>query len=183
LNTSSKSTPPKNHERKSFARCPMKKLQQLRWRFGDYWTQTSYVRSNTHNLLGKCSHGFSKRDRNFICEVQYPISNYFSDYHQIWLHKKDEEKTTFITPFSTYCYLRMLKSLNNAGPTFYRMIKAILKDQMCRNVFTYVDDIVVASKKKTIQIDDPAETFANMHTAQLKLNLEKYVFGIQRAKY
>jgi hypothetical protein len=77
----------------------------------------------------------------------------------------------------------MLKSLNNAGPTFYRMIKAILKDQMCRNVFTYVDDIVVASKKKTIQIDDPAETFANMHTAQLKLNLEKYVFGIQRAKY
>jgi hypothetical protein len=28
------------------------------------------------------------------------------------------------------------------------MVKAILKDQMQRNVFTYVDDIVVASRKK-----------------------------------
>jgi hypothetical protein len=26
----------------------------------------------------------------------------FSGYHQIWLHKKDEEKMSFITPFGTY---------------------------------------------------------------------------------
>jgi hypothetical protein len=43
----------------------------------------------------------------------------------------------------------MLESLKNTGPTFCRMTKAILKDQICRNVFTYVDDIVVASKKKS----------------------------------
>jgi hypothetical protein len=42
-------------------------------------------------------------------------------------------------------------------------MKAILKDQMQRNVFAYVNDIVVASKKKTTQIDDLSETFANMH--------------------
>jgi hypothetical protein len=30
----------------------------------------------------------------------------FSGYHQIWLHTEDEEKTSFITPFGTYCYLR-----------------------------------------------------------------------------
>jgi hypothetical protein len=41
----------------------------------------------------------------------------------------------------------MLEGLCNAGPTFCRMMKAVLKDQVGRNVFSYVDDIVVASKK------------------------------------
>jgi hypothetical protein len=52
----------------------------------------------------------------------------FSGYHQIWLGKEDEEKMSFITPFNTYCYLRMPEGLKNVGPTFCRMMKAILKD-------------------------------------------------------
>jgi hypothetical protein len=106
----------------------------------------------------------------------------FLEYHQIWLCKEDEEKTSFITPFGTYYYLRMPEGLKNAGPTFCRMMKAILKDQMQRNVFTYVDDIVVASRKKETQIHDLAETFANMHKTQLKLNPEKCVFGVRKGK-
>jgi hypothetical protein len=43
---------------------------------------------------------------------------------------------------------------------------------------TYVDNIVVASKRKATHIDDFAETFGNMHSKQLKLNLEKCGFGI-----
>jgi hypothetical protein len=46
------------------------------------------------------------------------------------------------------------------------------------NVFAYVDDIVVSSKKKGTQIDGQAKTFANMRRAQLKLNPEKCVFGV-----
>jgi hypothetical protein len=95
------------------------------------------------------------------CETM-ALLDYFSGYHQIWLCKEDEEKMSFITPFSTYYYLKMSECLKNAGPTFCKMTKAILKDQMHRNVFTYVDDIVIASKKKITQIDDLAETFANM---------------------
>jgi hypothetical protein len=76
----------------------------------------------------------------------------------------------------------MLEGLKNAGPTFCRMMKAILKEQMERNVFAYVDDIVVASRKKEKQLQDLAETYANMHRAQLKLNLEKCVFGVSRGK-
>jgi hypothetical protein len=62
------------------------------------------------------------------------------------------------------------------------MTKAILKDQMYINVFTYVHDIVVASKRKAMQIDDLAETFMNMCRAHLKLNPEKCVFSIQKGK-
>jgi hypothetical protein len=106
----------------------------------------------------------------------------FSGYHQIWLCKEDEEKITFITPFGTYCYLKMPEGLKNAGPTLCRMTKAILNEQMERNVFTYVDDIVVASRKKETQIQDMVETLANMRKAQLKLNPEKCVFGVQRGR-
>jgi hypothetical protein len=57
-----------------------------------------------------------------------------------------------------------------------------LKDQVGRNVLSYVDDIVVASKKKESYISNLSETFTNMHEANLKLNLEKYVFGVTRGK-
>jgi hypothetical protein len=43
----------------------------------------------------------------------------------------------------------MLEGLKNASPTFCRMMKVILKDQMQENVFTYIDDIVVARRRKT----------------------------------
>jgi hypothetical protein len=104
------------------------------------------------------------------------------DYHQFWLHKEDEEKTSFITPFGMYCYFRMPKCLCNTGSTFCRMMNAALKDQVGRNVVSYIDDIVVASKKKTFYISDLAETFANIGEAQLKLNPEKCIFGVTRGK-
>jgi ribonuclease HI len=48
------------------------------------------------------------------------------------------------------------------------MMKSTLKGQVGRNVLSYVDDIVVASKMS--YISDLAQTFTNMHKAQLKLN-------------
>jgi hypothetical protein len=115
------------------------------------------------------------------CETM-TLLDCFLGYHQIWLCKEDEEKTSFITPFGTYFYLKLPKGLKNASPTICRMMKAILKEQVERNVFTYVDDIVVASRKKETRLHDLAETFTNMHTAQLKLILEKCVFGVRRGK-
>jgi hypothetical protein len=115
------------------------------------------------------------------CEVMAQL-DCFSGYHQIWFHKEEEEKTSFITPFSTYCYLRMPEGLKNAGPTFYRMTKAILIEQMERIVLTFVDNIVVTSKKKETQLQDLVETFANMQRAQLKHNPEKCVVGISKGK-
>jgi hypothetical protein len=81
------------------------------------------------------------------CDIM-ALLDCFSGYQQIWLRKEDEEKTSFTTPFGTYCYVRMLEGLCNAGPMFCRMMKAAVKDQVGKNVFSYIDDIIVASKKK-----------------------------------
>jgi hypothetical protein len=61
------------------------------------------------------------------CDIM-TLLDCFSGYYQIWLGKEDEDKTNFITPFSTYCNMRMPKEQCNTGPTFCRMTKAALKD-------------------------------------------------------
>jgi hypothetical protein len=115
------------------------------------------------------------------CEMM-ALLNCFLGYNQIWLRKEDNEKTSFITPFDVYCYLRMPECLHNVGPTFCKMMKVALKDQVGTNMLSYIHDIVMASKKKISYISDLAETFTNIPEARLKLNLEKCVFGVTRGK-
>jgi hypothetical protein len=102
--------------------------------------------------------------------------------HQIWM-KEDEPKTSFITPSGTYCYLWMPEGLKNAGGSFNMMTSKVLHNQIGKNVFTYVDDIIVKSTKQENHIADLQETFANFRKAGLKLNPEKYVFGVKKGKF
>jgi hypothetical protein len=107
----------------------------------------------------------------------------YSRYHQIWMKKEDEPKTSFITPSGTYCYLRMPKGLKNAGGSFSKMTAKVLHSQIGRNVLTYVDDIIVKSTKQENHITDLQETFANFRQAGQKLNAKKCVFGVKKGKF
>jgi hypothetical protein len=115
------------------------------------------------------------------CEVM-SLLDCFSGYHQIYMKEEDKASTSFITPFDTYCFIRMPEGLKNAGSTFSRLTKKVLESQVGCNIFTYVDDIVVASKNKEDHLADLAETFANMRDARLRLNSEKCVFGVRQGK-
>jgi hypothetical protein len=106
----------------------------------------------------------------------------FSGYHQIRVQREDEEKTIFTTPFRTYYFVRMPKGLKNAGCTFSRMIAIVLHPQLRRNILAYVDDIIVKNVQRSDHIGDLVETFANLRSANLKLNPDKCVFGIQKGK-
>jgi hypothetical protein len=107
----------------------------------------------------------------------------YSGYHQIWMKKEDEPKTSFITPSGTYCYLRMLEGLKSAGGSFSRMTAKVLHSQIGRNVLTYVDDIIVKRTKQEHHIADLQETFTNFRQAGLKLNPENCVFGVKKGKF
>jgi ribonuclease HI len=107
----------------------------------------------------------------------------YSGYHQIWMKKEDEPKTSVITPSGTYCYLRMSEGLKNAGGSFIRMTAKVLHSQIGSNVLTYVDDIIVKSTKKENHVANLQETFANFRQASLKLNPEKCVFGVKKGKF
>ena len=54
----------------------------------------------------------------------------FLGYNQIWLAEEDQDKTTFTTPWGTYCYVVMPFGLKNAGATYQRAMMAIFHDMI-----------------------------------------------------
>nr|AAL91598.1 Putative gag-pol precursor [Oryza sativa Japonica Group] len=115
------------------------------------------------------------------CELLSFLDAY-SSYHQISMAKEDEEKTTFITPFGVFCYVKMPFGLITAGNTFQRTVQGALSDQLGNNVEAYVDDIVVKTKTSDSLIDDLRETFDNLRRYRLMLNPEKCTFGVPSGK-
>ena len=92
----------------------------------------------------------------------------------------NKEKTSFITPFGTYCFKRMTEGLHNIGSTFARMTTKVFKEDT--TISAYVDDIIVQSKHKQEHIDDLRRAFNNLRNRGLKLNLEKCIFGVSMGK-
>ena len=76
------------------------------------------------------------------------FGGYFRDYNQIKMAKEDMEKTTFTTPWGTYCYTVMPFGLKNAGATYQRAATTLLHDMMHKEVEVYIDDMIVKSKDR-----------------------------------
>ena len=70
------------------------------------------------------------------------------------MKESDQIKTSFITPYGTYCYITMPFGLKNAGSTYQRCMKKCLAEQIGRNVHVYVDDIAVMLKNRNKLLDD-----------------------------
>ena len=58
----------------------------------------------------------------------------FSGYNQIWMHKDDQEKTSFVTNQGLFCYRVMPFGLKNASTTYQRLINKMFAPQIGRNV-------------------------------------------------
>jgi hypothetical protein len=91
----------------------------------------------------------------------------YSGYHKIMMSREDEEKTVFITPCGTYCYVRMPFGLKSAGATFQRAVQIGFGPQLHRNVEAYMDDIVVKTKHQSTLIQDLEENFSNLQKIKL----------------
>jgi hypothetical protein len=78
-----------------------------KWRIYTYFTDQNKCCPKGDFLLARID---KIVDSAAGCEMM-PLLDYFSGYHQIWLHREDEENTSFITPFDMYCYLRMPEGL------------------------------------------------------------------------
>jgi hypothetical protein len=76
----------------------------------------------------------------------------------------------------------MPKGLQNTGPTFSKIADGVFDKQKGKNLVAYVDDIMVKSDKKETHIQDLQETFENLRKADLKLNLDKCIFSINKGK-
>ena len=58
----------------------------------------------------------------------------FSGYNQIKMAPEDMEKTTFMTPWGTFCYKVMPFGLKNAGATYQRVMVTLFHDMIHKEV-------------------------------------------------
>ncbi|XP_059668774.1 uncharacterized protein LOC132313851 [Cornus florida] len=107
----------------------------------------------------------------------------YSSYNQIPMDPIDEEKTSFVTERRTYCYKVMSFGLKNAGATYLRLISKIFKSQMGRTVESYINDMVVKSKKKNDHLAHLQDVFDMLRQYGIKLNLAKYSFGVSSGQF
>jgi hypothetical protein len=108
-------------------------------------------------------------DSTTYCELLSILDAYSIDY-QISLAIDDKEKIVFITSFGIFCYTNMAFGLKNGGATYQKCIQIIMEPQIGRNIKTYVDDVVVKSKKRKDLLDGFKETFDNLHKYKMMLN-------------
>lgn len=94
-----------------------------------------------------------------------------SGFFQIPLHSGSSRLTTFITPFSRYCFRRLPFGITSAPEIFQRKMTETL--QGLQGVAVYMDDIVVHGKDMEEHDLRLQKVLERVESAGLKLNKEK----------
>jgi hypothetical protein len=106
----------------------------------------------------------------------------FSGYNQIKMAPEDKAKTTFVTPWGTYCYKVMPFGLKNAGVTYQRAMVTLFHDMMHKEIEVYVDDMIAKSKKGEDHVEVLRKLFERLRKYELRLNPAKCSFGVKLGK-
>ena len=107
----------------------------------------------------------------------------FSGYNQIKMEEVNQEKTSFVTSQGLFCYKLMPFGLKNAEATYQRLMNKMFAHQIGRNVQVYVDDMLMKSLREYDHLSDLQETFDTLRAYNMKLNLNKCVFGVTAGKF
>ena len=108
----------------------------------------------------------------------FSLMDVFSGYNQIRMAPEDMEKTTFITPWGTFCYRVMPFGLKNTGATYQRAMTTLFHDLMHKEIEVYVDDMISKSKTEERHIADLLKLFQHLRKYHLRLNPNKCTFGV-----
>ena len=73
--------------------------------------------------------------------------------------------------------------LKNAGATYQRLVNRMFASQIGVNMEVYVDDMLVKSKRQKNHIQDLTECFSILRKYNMKLNPQKYSFGVSSRKF
>ena len=95
---------------------------------------------------------------------------------------EDKAKTTFVTPWGTYCYKVMPFGLKNAGVTYQRAMVTLFHDMMHKEIEVYVDDMIAKSKKGEDHVEVLRKLFERLRKYELRLNPAKCSFGVKSGK-
>jgi len=112
----------------------------------------------------------------------YSFMDGFSGYNQIKMAQEDKEKTTFVTPWGTFCYKVMPFGLKNARATYQRAMVTLFHDMMHKEIEVYVDDMIAKSREGENHVQILKKLFERLRKYKLRLNPAKCSFGVKSGK-
>ena len=106
-----------------------------------------------------------------------------SGFHQVKVHPRDVNKTTFTCHRGTFRFPRMPFGLTNAPATFQRLMDTVLMGLNFDICLAYLDDIILYSKDISSHLDRLKQLFQRLREANLKLKPSKCVLMQKRVAF
>ena len=103
----------------------------------------------------------------------------YSDYNQIVIAPKDQEKTTFTCPYGTFAFMRMPFGLCNAPGTFQRCMMAIFSDMVEKTIEIFMDKFSILGNSFDNCLENLRSVLIRCEETNLVLNWEKCHFMVQ----
>lgn len=158
------------------------------WRMvGDYRRLNAQTKRDTYAL--PLLHDFSSQ----LCGTKiYSRLDLKDAYWQIPIADEDIGKTNVVTPYGSYEFLRMHFGLSGASQTFQRHMDEVFRDLTVidpngtrRNVvvFTYIDDILIASQSKADHLVDLQAVLERLCKNKLRVNPLKCQIGVEELDF
>ena len=113
----------------------------------------------------------------------FSVIDLASGFHQIVMEPKDRQKTTFSTPYGHYEYVCMPFGLNNAPPTFQRLMDHVLLGMQGTELFNYLNDIIIYAKTHEEHEDKVPRIYERLSKAGLCLQIDKCEFLTPEVTY
>ena len=106
----------------------------------------------------------------------------FSSYNHIVVHPKDQEKTTFTTPWGTFMYAKISFGMMKTGENFQRAMDITFADEKYKILVIYLDDITIFSKFDEEHVTHLLRMFKKCRNFGLSLNPKNSFFAMKKGK-
>jgi hypothetical protein len=111
----------------------------------------------------------------------YTFGDGYKDYHQVKIALEDQLKTTFTTPWGTFCYTVMPFGLCNAIGTFQHLMNKVFDPFLGLFLRVFIDDFGVYSDRAS-HLAKLELVFQHLESSGVTLNPEKTTIGFSEGK-
>ncbi len=103
-------------------------------------------------------------------------------YNHILVHEKDQDKTTFTTPWGNFKYAKMPFGLKNVGATFQRAMEIAFANEKDVLLVLYLDDLMLFSGSDDEHLHHLKIVFQKCRKFGISLNSKKSLFAMDEGK-
>jgi len=106
-----------------------------------------------------------------------------SGFHQILLAEKDKEKTAFSIANGKYEFCSFPFGLKNVPSIFQRAIDDVLRHEIGKSCYVYVDDVIIFSERLEVHVYHIRWVLDRLFKANMRVSREKSQFFKESVEY